>query len=128
MTIYRFTRPENLGSESKIKCNKCRSYQVCLKVAQDHFGDWHVLFYKESTKRLTIKKLPIVICFHLKRFEHSMRSRKITHLIHFPRDLDMTPYMARSSTSDNRLAVSVNIFEVSVHIVVHHQFCYSWNC
>lgn len=26
---YRFTRPENLGSESKIKCNKCRSYQVC---------------------------------------------------------------------------------------------------
>jgi len=51
---------------------------------------------------LRIKKLPIVICFHLKRFEHSMRSRKITHLINFPRDLDMTPYMARSSTSDNR--------------------------
>lgn len=26
---HRFTRPESLGSESKIKCNKCRSYQVC---------------------------------------------------------------------------------------------------
>ena len=24
----RFTRPENLGSESKIRCSKCRSYQV----------------------------------------------------------------------------------------------------
>ena len=45
--MCRFTQPENLGSESKIKCNKCRSYQ-------------------ESTKRLMVKKLPIVICFHLK--------------------------------------------------------------
>ena len=30
---FRFTRPENLGSESKIKCNKCRSYQVSLYVS-----------------------------------------------------------------------------------------------
>jgi len=26
--LERFTRPENLGSESKIRCSKCRSYQV----------------------------------------------------------------------------------------------------
>ena len=26
--FHRFTRPENLGSESKIRCSKCRSYQV----------------------------------------------------------------------------------------------------
>lgn len=43
----RFTRPEHLGSSAKIKCSGCHSYQ-------------------ESTKQLTMKKLPIVACFHLK--------------------------------------------------------------
>lgn len=28
LIFLRFTRPENLGSESKIRCSKCRSYQV----------------------------------------------------------------------------------------------------
>lgn len=45
--FYRFTRPEHLGSSAKIKCSGCHSYQ-------------------ESTKQLTMKKLPIVACFHLK--------------------------------------------------------------
>lgn len=44
---HRFTRPEHLGSSAKIKCGGCHSYQ-------------------ESTKQLTMKKLPIVACFHLK--------------------------------------------------------------
>lgn len=44
---FRFTRPEHLGSSAKIKCSGCHSYQ-------------------ESTKQLTMKKLPIVACFHLK--------------------------------------------------------------
>lgn len=45
--FFRFTRPEHLGSSAKIKCSGCHSYQ-------------------ESTKQLTMKKLPIVACFHLK--------------------------------------------------------------
>lgn len=45
--LCRFTRPEHLGSSAKIKCGGCHSYQ-------------------ESTKQLTMKKLPIVACFHLK--------------------------------------------------------------
>ena len=44
---FRFTRPEYLGSSAKIKCSICQSYQ-------------------ESTKQLTMKKLPLVACFHLK--------------------------------------------------------------
>ena len=47
LTCCRFTRPEHLGSSAKIKCSGCHSYQ-------------------ESTKQLTMKKLPIVACFHLK--------------------------------------------------------------
>ncbi|UYV60530.1 USP22 [Cordylochernes scorpioides] len=45
--LERFTRPEHLGSAAKFKCSSCQSYQ-------------------ESTKQLTMKKLPIVASFHLK--------------------------------------------------------------
>lgn len=83
----RFTRPEHLGSSAKIKCSGCHSYQ-------------------ESTKQLTMKKLPIVACFHLKvsfpenqprgqpciSLQHSLKltsapvpgSRKEGCLLHFP--------------------------------------------
>ncbi|KAM8895663.1 LOW QUALITY PROTEIN: ubiquitin carboxyl-terminal hydrolase 51 [Lycaon pictus] len=78
-----FTRPEYLGGSAKIKCSSCQSYQ-------------------ESTKQLTMKKLPIVACFHLKRFEHvGKQRRKINTFISFPLDLDMTPFLA--STKESRM-------------------------
>ncbi|KAM9181434.1 LOW QUALITY PROTEIN: ubiquitin carboxyl-terminal hydrolase 51 [Dugong dugon] len=78
-----FTRPEHLGSSAKIKCSSCQSYQ-------------------ESTKQLTMKKLPIVACFHLKRFEHVGKQRqKINTFISFPLELDMTPFLA--STKESRM-------------------------
>ncbi|KAM5221423.1 ubiquitin carboxyl-terminal hydrolase 51 [Ctenodactylus gundi] len=78
-----FTRPEHLGSSAKIKCSSCQSYQ-------------------ESTKQLTVKKLPIVACFHLKRFEHVGKQRqKINTFISFPLELDMTPFLA--STKESRM-------------------------
>ncbi|XP_054160267.1 ubiquitin carboxyl-terminal hydrolase 22-like [Oppia nitens] len=74
--LERFTRPEHLGSSAKIKCSSCQSYQ-------------------ESTKQLSLKKLPVVASFHLKRFEHSSRfHKKISSFISFPQYLDMTPFMA----------------------------------
>jgi len=45
--LTRFTNTEKLGFEEKIKCRACQSYQ-------------------ESTKQLSMKQIPIVICFHLK--------------------------------------------------------------
>lgn len=45
--LEQFTRAEHLGSTVKIECSKCDLQQ-------------------ESTKQLTVNKLPIVICFHLK--------------------------------------------------------------
>lgn len=72
--LKRFTRREYLGSSAKIKCSKCKSYQ-------------------ESTKQLSMKKLPIVASFHLKRFEHSNRlHKKISTYISFPLYLDMSPF------------------------------------
>ena len=83
--LERFTRQEHLGSAAKIKCSKCQSYQ-------------------ESTKQLSMKKLPIVASFHLKRFEHSNRlHKKISTFISFPLYLDMSPFKAsrRAPTNSN---------------------------
>ncbi|XP_045213600.1 ubiquitin carboxyl-terminal hydrolase 22-like [Mercenaria mercenaria] len=81
--LKRFTKPEHLGSSAKIKCSSCGCYQ-------------------ESTKQLTMKKLPIVACFHLKRFEHSTGyHKKISTYVSFPEELDMTPFMSSSKTNIN---------------------------
>lgn len=82
--LERFTRQEHLGSTAKIKCSKCQSYQ-------------------ESTKQLSMKKLPIVASFHLKRFEHSNRQhKKISTFVSFPLYLDMGPFRAsRRSKNGN---------------------------
>ncbi|MFH4976615.1 hypothetical protein AB6A40_003324 [Gnathostoma spinigerum] len=74
--LQRYIRPEQLGSSAKIKCGQCGTYQ-------------------ESTKQLTLKTLPIVACFHLKRFEHNSKQRqKMATRIHYPQFIDMTPYTA----------------------------------
>jgi ubiquitin carboxyl-terminal hydrolase 22/27/51 len=81
--LKRFTRPEHLGSSAKIKCSQCHNYQ-------------------ESTKQLTMKKLPLVACFHLKRFEHSTGyHKKISTYVSFPEELDMTPFMSSSRNHNN---------------------------
>lgn len=75
--LERFTRAEHLGSSAKIKCSSCKTYQ-------------------ESTKQLSMRTLPIVASFHLKRFEHSSSvNKKISTFISFPSELDMTPFMAQ---------------------------------
>ena len=76
--LQRFTRPEHLGSMSKIRCSHCDRNQ-------------------ESTKQLTLQKLPVVASFHLKRFEHSTRlHKKITTRVDFPEIIDMTPFITGS--------------------------------
>ncbi|XP_041941610.1 ubiquitin carboxyl-terminal hydrolase 22-like isoform X3 [Alosa sapidissima] len=106
--LRRFTRPEHLGSSAKIKCSGCHSYQ-------------------ESTKQLTMKRLPIVACFHLKRFEHSAKLRKkISTYVSFPLELDMTPFMASSKESRmngqyQQLDSLNNDNKYSLFAVVNHQ-------
>ncbi|GMP60221.1 hypothetical protein CsSME_00023184 [Camellia sinensis var. sinensis] len=78
--LDRFTRPERLGSDQKFFCQRCRVRQ-------------------ESLKQMSIRKLPLVYCFHIKRFEHSpirKMSRKVDRYLQFPFSLDMTPYLSSS--------------------------------
>lgn len=93
--LERFTRAEHLGSNVKIKCSNCESYQ-------------------ESTKQLSMRTLPIVASFHLKRFERiSLINKKISTFISFPSELDMTPFM--SQKKDNH-----GDYRYSLYAVVNH--------
>ncbi|XP_051152602.1 ubiquitin C-terminal hydrolase 22-like isoform X2 [Andrographis paniculata] len=65
-----FTRPERLGPDQKFFCQQCQVRQ-------------------ESLKQMSIRKLPLVSCFHIKRFEHSSArktSRKIDRIFPFDGD------------------------------------------
>lgn len=93
---FSFVKPENLGSHSKIKCDNCGTYE-------------------ESTKQLTLRKLPIVACFHLKRFEHTLAARrqKIKDPVKYPEFIDLTPYTtayrnSKAMMSDLALGVGGN--------------------
>jgi ubiquitin carboxyl-terminal hydrolase 22/27/51 len=102
--LERFTRAEHLGSNAKIKCSSCKSYQ-------------------ESTKQLSMRTLPVVASFHLKRFEHSsLIDKKISTLISFPAELDMTPYMSKGSTTDEAGKKKVNLadYRYSLYAVINH--------
>lgn len=75
-----FTRPEKLGSDQKLYCQNCQERH-------------------ESVKQMSIRRLPLVLCLHVKRFEHSAvrkMSRKIDRHLQFPFSLDMTPYLSSS--------------------------------
>lgn len=75
-----FTRPERLGSDQKFYCRNCQQKQ-------------------DSTKQMSIKRLPLVLCLHIKRFHHSTvkrLSRKINQPLRFPFSLDMSPYLSSS--------------------------------
>ncbi|KAI4335659.1 hypothetical protein L6164_014288 [Bauhinia variegata] len=76
--LERFTRAEKLGSDQKFFCQQCQVRQ-------------------ESLKQMSIRKLPLVSCFHIKRFEHSSTkkmSRKVDRYLQFPFSLDMSPYLS----------------------------------
>ncbi|KAK2659219.1 hypothetical protein Ddye_005752 [Dipteronia dyeriana] len=89
-----FTKPEKLGSDQKYFCENCQERQ-------------------ESLKQMCIKRLPSVLCLHVKRFEHSpikKMSRKIDRYLQFPFGLDMSPYLS-SSVVRNRFGNRIFGFE-----------------
>ncbi|KAJ3292387.1 hypothetical protein HDU79_001471 [Rhizoclosmatium sp. JEL0117] len=50
----------------------------------------------ESVKHVTIKNLPPVLAFQLKRFEHSGQGSKVDTHVQIPAELDMTRFTTRS--------------------------------
>jgi hypothetical protein len=65
--LWRYVRPEQLGAAADWRCSQCSQQQRPLK-------------------QMSVRKLPPVLCFHLKRFEHGhkQRARKLDVPIRFP--------------------------------------------
>ncbi|CAL1286053.1 unnamed protein product [Larinioides sclopetarius] len=83
--LRRYTRPESLH------CTHCSHCQA----------------YDSTMKQLTIKKLPVVACFHLKRLAAPNSGQKVcnkntTHVM-FPEFLDMSPFMSTTCGERNNL-------------------------
>ncbi|KAK3115427.1 hypothetical protein LTR53_005229 [Teratosphaeriaceae sp. CCFEE 6253] len=79
--LDRFTSPETLGSDS-YHCRQCDGTQ-------------------EARKRLSLSRLPPVLPIHLKRFSHSKvssQSSKVETRIRIPLALDLSPYLANSTS------------------------------
>ncbi|KAF2882043.1 hypothetical protein ILUMI_24143 [Ignelater luminosus] len=113
--LERFTGAEILGSNSKIFCESCQSYQ-------------------ESTKQFTMRTLPVVLCFHLKRFQHlNDLEKKVSTKIKFPELLDMTPFMTKQKNDtilhlqlpyDNKYMLFAVINHVGTSINAGHYISY----
>lgn len=66
-----FSDTETLCNDNKFKCDNCSSYQ-------------------EAQKRMRVKKLPLILALHLKRFkymEQYNRHIKVSHRVVFPLEL-----------------------------------------
>ncbi|KAF9230101.1 hypothetical protein BU15DRAFT_91186 [Melanogaster broomeanus] len=75
--LRRFAKPEKLAAKE----------YSCSKYTKAH----------EAVKRLSIRKLPLVLGFQLKRFEHKATSKavpkKIGTPVRFPASINIAPYM-----------------------------------
>lgn len=90
-----FSKTETLGSEHKYYCEKCCSKQ-------------------EAQKRMRIKKPPIILALHLKRFkymESQNRHTKLTSRVVFPLELRLFNKTS-SGEGDDRL---YDLFAVVIH-------------
>ncbi|CAF1406444.1 unnamed protein product [Adineta ricciae] len=107
--LWRFTHSEAL---SNFYCDKC---QLSMS----------------ANIKLTISQAPIVACFHLKRFQYVKKSRskmrkKISAHISFPAELNLTPYMTKTTMNEENakycLFAVISHFGASVE--TGHYMCY----
>lgn len=97
--LLRFTLPETLNH---FNCSLCKSTN-------------------DAKKQLTMKNLPIVCCFHLKRFEHSNKiHKKISTHISFPEILDMSPFMSKQTTPEQKAHQAESNKYFLFAVVNHH--------
>nr|CAD7430935.1 unnamed protein product [Timema monikensis] len=103
-----FSNTETLCSDNKFKCDHCCSYQ------EAQFKCDHYCSYQEAQKRMRVKKLPMILALHLKRFkymEQYNRHIKVSHRVVFPLELRLF------NTSDD--AVNPDRMYDLVAVVIH---------
>eukprot|EP00045_Choanoeca_perplexa_P008253 m.76026 g.76026 ORF g.76026 m.76026 type:complete len:606 (-) comp14420_c0_seq1:134-1951(-) len=108
--LQAFTKSELLGEDALVNCERCGSRQ-------------------QAVKRLTLRSLPVVLCFHLKRFHQTSFATPITKdqsYVRFDEYLDLRPYLAHtvstSQAEDGTQASSIpdDAFDYTLFGVVTH--------
>lgn len=112
-----FSNTETLCSDNKFKCDTCCTYQ-------------------EAQKRMRVKKLPMILALHLKRFkymEQYNRHIKVSHRVVFPLELRLFNtvsinfcafscfYCAFSSLTMQLIPIECTTSQLSLFIAVQTQ-------
>ncbi|RDB25874.1 Ubiquitin carboxyl-terminal hydrolase 22 [Hypsizygus marmoreus] len=112
--LRRFTQPEKLGPK-EYSCGKCGKAS------------------HEASKRLSIRKLPPVLSFQFKRFEHKTTdknsARKIDAPIRFPASFSMAPFTTlamKETEKENNVPHPVHpgpdaMYEYDLFAVINHE-------
>ncbi|KAK2784649.1 hypothetical protein FQN53_008369 [Emmonsiellopsis sp. PD_33] len=98
--LHSFTSPEKLMADAY----NCRS---CGGTPQ------------KATKQLKIRKLPVILCMQLKRFEHTLSvSEKVEGKVDFPLSINMLPYTTSSrANTHNHINNSSFMYDLSSAVV-----------
>lgn len=99
--IY-FHKVEELAETELYYCNSCKCKQ-------------------KSTKRFWVRRLPNVLCLHIKRFRWNNFFRtKIDQRIKFPiKSLDMSQYILNNVPETRRSNLNSNVYDLAA-VIVHH--------
>ncbi|KAI9594103.1 hypothetical protein BDF19DRAFT_396612 [Syncephalis fuscata] len=102
--LERFTQAEKLDA-TEYTCSKCGNNS------------------QSATKQMSIRRLPPVLSFQFKRFEHSQNASKIESHIRFPETLDMTQFTsrARGANAHKSTPTSSPACQYRLYAVVCHQ-------
>jgi len=100
--LQKFVEREELADSEKFFCNSCKSKQP-------------------ATKQFWIRRLPTVLCLHIKRFRWSAYARtKIDTFIEFPLSgLDMSGYLLKNLSGTRYSNAGSSLYDLAA-VIVHH--------
>jgi len=100
--LQKFVETEELADSERFFCNSCKSKQP-------------------STKKFLIRRLPNVLCLHVKRFRWTAYARtKIDNHIEFPLNgLDMSGYLLKNLSGTRHSNAGTSLYDLAA-VIVHH--------
>ena len=100
--LQNFVEREVLDDSERFYCRTCKSKQP-------------------STKQFCVRRLPTVLCLHIKRFRWSHLARtKVDTFVEFPiNGLDMSHYLLRNLSSTRYSNANSYLYDLAA-VIVHH--------
>ena len=100
--LQKFVEMEELADSERFFCNVCKSKQP-------------------STKKFWIRRLPNVLCLHVKRFRWTAYARtKLDIFIEFPLNgLDMSGYLLKNLSGTRFSNAGSSLYDLAA-VIVHH--------